>query len=96
MIIRTKQAEEIGYDAAKDLEYVEYNILYILLVLGLDNLNIDDFTIDELVLSIREQFPISQTNDFTSGASTLKSIHIDLVSNLRRLWHARQVIRTMQ
>jgi hypothetical protein len=62
----------MSYDAQKDLDYIEYNILYFMNIIGMNPENLSSITIDELVEAARAMAIVvstrpSESNIFSSG-----------------------------
>ena len=89
----------MSYNAIADLNYINKQISFYLYCAGLDGSKIDNYTIDEIVSSIRS-ITIAPIDEVESGKLDmskdlcylyLKNQRISLIGNIRRLWHMRQL-----
>lgn len=93
MAIRSGSKTNNAYNPEVDLEYTEYLLIEILIICGYTSYNLDEITIDEAILKIREIFNIDMStinlasNDFIAIMSSI------LTSNYRRYWFNRQTIK---
>jgi hypothetical protein len=63
----------MSYDAQKDLDYIEYNILYFMNIIGMGSQSIDSVTIDELVEAARSVAMVVQSSGRVENPSTQES-----------------------
>jgi hypothetical protein len=89
----------MSYNAVKDLEYIDRQISFYLYCIGLNGIDIDSYTIDEIITAAR-LITIAPIDDVESGKLNLsqdlsylylKNQRISLIGNIRRLWHMRQI-----
>jgi hypothetical protein len=87
------------YSAEADLDFVEEKLYEILFIIGINNVSLDEISIDEIIKEIRSTTPFTR-HEHQDGvyhihpsASIMNSINIFLVSNARRLWFRRQIAK---
>jgi hypothetical protein len=87
------------YSAEADLDFIEEKLYEILFTIGINNVSLDEISIDEIIKAIRSMTPFTR-HEHQDGiyhihpsASIMNSINIFLVSNARRLWFRRQIIK---
>lgn len=80
------------YNAADDLEYTEYLLTEILMICGYNSFDLNNYTIDEVVLKLRDIFSTTKSLQDMASNSYISILSSLLVSNYRRYWFNRQLI----
>ncbi|GEM_PF-4048396 len=86
----------MSYNAAKDLEYIEEQLCFYLLVLGLDGSELRGYTIDEIINKARLLTPLpikeyEEKDDKDPIYLYILNQRVSLIGNIRRLWYFRQL-----
>jgi hypothetical protein len=87
------------YSAEADLDFIDEKLYEILFTIGINNVSLDEISIDEIIKAIRFMVPFTRPEDqeglyhVHTSASIMNSMNIFLVSNARRLWFRRQIAK---
>ena len=90
-MIRKRSIDGPCYSSQADLEYVEFPLVFVLMILGYENLDPDIHTIDEVMEKIKELFKYDKTLQETAAFSMTNNINGYLSEVYRVAWYNRQL-----
>jgi hypothetical protein len=92
-MIRKRSVDGPCYSSAADLEYVEYSLVFILMILGYTDLDVDNHSIDEVLATIKQNFLYDLTKQRTAAFSMVGTINSYLCEVYRTAWYNRQFVK---
>lgn len=92
-MLRKRSVDGPCYSSEADLEYVEYALVNVLMILGYNNLDVDSYTIDEILDKIKEVFIYDKTKQPTAAYGMVNNINGYLSEKYRVAWYNRQFIK---
>jgi hypothetical protein len=87
------------FSAESELAFVEEKLYEILFTVGITDFVLDELTIDDIVLAIRNMVPFTKNESYGDtyiidpSSTILNSMSIFLIGNARRLWFRRQIAK---
>lgn len=92
-MIRTGSKSVPAYSLTDELEYTEHLMISILMFCGYEDLEVLNYSIDEVVEKIKEILPVDKLDIATGAAAVIEETKYRLLASYRDLWFNHQLAR---
>ena len=93
-MIRVGSKTSPAYNVESDLEYTEHLLISILMLCGYEDYNVLNYSIDEVVLKIKETLPTVRGSFITAANAIVDETKYRILDSYRDLWFNYQLIRS--